>query len=251
MATFRKQYRQTTGVAATIIRVVLMLGILLVMLFMFDVLRRPVPAEVPVPIPAPDFLPLSSTGRVVYDHGVWISIDERYLQPEWVAYRLNREQPRVTRKDELEGHYLASGLVPDCHEQETVGRHSSMLSSPIYPEAWRQVNDQLCLWAAERDSLYVMAGPILNLYMADTISVYKKPVPLSFFLVVAEATSSSVAFIIPNTRAAVKLRDCAVSIDEVEKQTGINFFPKLNDFTPESVNHVDLWINQERYDQRR
>lgn len=228
-----------------------MLGILLVMLFMFDILRKPVSVEKPVPVPTPDFLPWSSTGRIVYDRGVWVSIDEAYLQPEWVAYQLSRAQAKDTLREEMAGPYRASTMVPDCFGQDNVGSHGSMLSSPIYPAVWRQVNEILCQWAIERDSLYVVVGPMLSLSMADTLSAYQKPVPASFFLVVSAASSGSIAFIIPNTKEGISLRECAVSIDEVEKQTGINFFAKLSDFTPESVNHVDLWINHEKYDQRR
>jgi endonuclease G len=241
MAKFRIQHRQTTGIAATIIRVGLMLGILLVMLFLFDIVRTPALPSTPIPVPEPNFLPMSSTGRLIYEAGVWISIDASYRQPEWVAYRLDSASLGQSLAAEQWGPYQAASFLPEGWPQQEPARHGSMRSSPLHPEAWRLFSEALKRWQREYAQIYVISGPVLSLASRDTLAEYNKPVPAAYFAVLAAAGGQSLAFLIPNTDRLEALRTYAVSIDAVEKISGINFFPGMTDFTSESVNHVDLW----------
>ena len=56
----------------------------------------------------------------------------------------------------------------------------------------------------------------------------------------------AIAFIYPNGHSGGRLRQYAVSVDEVERRTGLDFFPLLPPVEQErveSVVHLDAWTN--------
>jgi endonuclease G len=55
-----------------------------------------------------------------------------------------------------------------------------------------------------------------------------------------------IAFIYPNGHSGGRLQQYAVSVDEVERRTGLDFFPTLPDDEQqrlESGTHIDAWTN--------
>jgi len=60
-----------------------------------------------------------------------------------------------------------------------------------------------------------------------------------------------VSFIIPNELSNKHLKEYQVSINDVEDQTGINFFPSLLDEEAESEKEIKYWpISDKKYQQR-
>ena len=56
----------------------------------------------------------------------------------------------------------------------------------------------------------------------------------------------AIAFIYPNGPCGGRLREYAVSVDEVERQTGLDFFPQLPSDVQrrlESPVNLDAWLN--------
>ena len=56
----------------------------------------------------------------------------------------------------------------------------------------------------------------------------------------------AIAFIYPNGHSGGRLRQYAVNVDEVERMTGLDFFPTLPDEEQqrlESVVNLDAWTN--------
>ncbi|MCR5725505.1 MAG: DNA/RNA non-specific endonuclease [Treponema sp.] len=111
---------------------------------------------------------------------------------------------------------------------------------------WQQLEMQVRLWAKKYGRAYVATGPILSSPQEsyDTIGDNAVVVPRAFYKVVlvplyadeedestpeTAADVASFAFIIPNEKCDAAFYDYAVSVDEVEVRTGIDFFWLLDD----------------------
>lgn len=75
-------------------------------------------------------------------------------------------------------------------------------------------------------------------------------VPEAFFKVVLSPNTTpkkAIAFICPNRSCGGDLKKYAVSVDEVEKRTGMNFFNTLPDDVEnrlESTCNLNQWLNR-------
>ncbi|UJP66417.1 DNA/RNA non-specific endonuclease [Mongoliitalea daihaiensis] len=95
---------------------------------------------------------------------------------------------------------------------------------------WKRLEEQVRKFAAEKDSLYIATGPVLQ---ANLPSMGDSPirVPDYFYKVILKKDTENpqgIAFILKNEAATGDLKSFAVSIDSVEVLTGINFFPLLS-----------------------
>ena len=80
-------------------------------------------------------------------------------------------------------------------------------------------------------SIYIVTGPVLT-HGLKTIGPDHVAVPKYFYKVILEYNASGnkgIGFIIPNMSSREPLQSFAVTIDSVEKVTGIDFFPLLPD----------------------
>ena len=75
----------------------------------------------------------------------------------------------------------------------------------------------------------MVTGPILPKKKTVTIGANKVTVPTHYYKVIFDLTSPQkmIAFILPNEGSDKLLREFAVSVDAVEKATGLNFFSKV------------------------
>ena len=94
--------------------------------------------------------------------------------------------------------------------------------------------------------LYVICGPIFA-EKSITICNGTIPVPLAYFKIVYDATppEKMIAFIIPNWKTKGNLQNFTVTVEQVEKITGFNFFSNLPEETQlklEATVSVDAWI---------
>lgn len=95
--------------------------------------------------------------------------------------------------------------------------------------------------------LYVVTGPLLN----DSLSVIERglnkvSIPKYYYKVALDLKNNhAIAFIMPNKDLKYPVSSYAVSINEVEEATGINFFYKLDDAVEEqleSQKDIAVWI---------
>lgn len=95
---------------------------------------------------------------------------------------------------------------------------------------WKQLEVYVRNWVTEGKDLYVIQGPIFD-EGYKTIGPNKVAVPTRLFKVIIDTeTKLRIGFIFPNEKLEVKdLPKYAVSIDEVEKATNINFSPQLTE----------------------
>lgn len=182
---------------------------------------------------------------------------EKHEQSKWVAYRLTKarvessaERSNEFRPDGLvvtgtadNADYYKSGydkghLAPaaDMGWSQTTMKESFYFSnmSPQLPSfnrgVWKRLETKVRKWASEYEGIYVVTGPILTDSL-PTIGGNKVAVPQYFYKIIYDYTLpeiKAIAFIIPNRKSSADLRTFAVTIDEVEKATGINFFPSLS-----------------------
>ena len=116
--------------------------------------------------------------------------------------------------------------------------------------AWNKLEGRVREWAKRDSVLIVATGPILGDSM-PTIGDSKVAVPPRFFKIVMASHTSpmrAIAFIYDNARATGKLEDHAVSVDEVEEATGIDFFSTLPD---EIEDAIEAQCDVKQWDQRK
>ena len=286
MANLRTNHTRGGG-GGTIVRVGIFATILAALMLFFNRFianstTEPATEKTKVDTAAFDFLPSGSKGQVLYNPYFALSYAGKYEQAEWVAYELTAErlnQKWVDRTDEflpderIKGQaaslldYRNSGydrghLVPaaDMAFAEEAMRYSFLLSN-ISPQArdfnqgiWRELEELTRTWAKENEALYVVTGPVLSQPVKGTIGENKVAVPGAYFKILLDVTEpqfKGIAFLIPNEVSYEPLYKFAVSIDEVEQLTGLNFFPNFDVETEESTFNIDFWkFSKTKYDLR-
>ncbi len=233
-----------------------------------------------------NFLPSSTTGTLIYNPYFALSYSETHKQAEWVAYKLTAERlnmPWVRRADAFlpdarlkdksatPQDYRGSGydrghLVPAADmafSEEAMAQ--TFLMSNISPQArlfnkgiWRELEELVRDWARKNGELYVVSGPILTEKPKGRIGTSQVSVPTAYYKVILDYKDpqrKGIGFIIPNEVSYEPLFKYAVPISEVERRTGIDFFPKLLSKSEsrelKGTFNIDLWdFSKKKYELR-
>ncbi|PVW17220.1 DNA/RNA non-specific endonuclease [Marixanthomonas spongiae] len=209
-----------------------------------------------------DYLPQSTYDAVVIHKYYTLSYAEPYEQAEWVAYELRKDQivnndfkrPYFVVDREVKTgsadwrNYKNSGydrghLIPAADREFSENAyHETFLTSNISPQnhefnagIWNRLEQKTRYWAKKYDGVYVVTGGVLREGL-ETIGGERVSVPESFFKIIvdiSEGKHKAIAFLIPNKATSESYYNFAISIDELEQQAGIDFFPKL----PDSIEH--------------
>ncbi|PKP44806.1 MAG: DNA/RNA non-specific endonuclease [Bacteroidetes bacterium HGW-Bacteroidetes-12] len=118
---------------------------------------------------------------------------------------------------------------------------------------WGDLEDVLrgYIYSNPSTQLYVVSGPLLN----DSLpkierGVNKVSIPKYYYKVVMDITNKkAIGFIMPNTKIEYPIINFAVSINEVEKATGIDFFYQLDDELEEKIetqNNYKDWVPEKQ-----
>lgn len=202
--------------------------------------------------------------NIVSHTGYSLLYNERHEQANWVAYDLTKEEtnkqfdrtdkfiadPKVKTGTANYKDYVGSGydmghLAPaaDMGWSATTMAESFYYSnmSPQIPGfnrgIWKKLEELVRNWAIANNAVYIVTGPVLSNNL-KTIGANKVSVPDYFYKVIldySEPSIKGIGFIIPNTGSSEQLQDFALSIDSVEKHTGIDFFPLLPDEQEEII----------------
>ena len=91
---------------------------------------------------------------------------------------------------------------------------------------WKRLEEQVRKFALQEGEIMVVTGPVLPKEKSITIGNNKVTVPDRYYKVVYDLTppQKMIGFIIPNNGSTRPLQDFAVTVDAVEKETGLNFF---------------------------
>ncbi len=120
----------------------------------------------------------------------------------------------------MEESFLMTNICPQDHNLNT--------------GAWNDLEVQCRSWAKNYGTLYICCGPIFDKKTPKTIGQRKNmkiAVPDRFFkvLLTLGRVPKAIGFIYPNEACSGDMRDYAVSVDQVEKETGMDFFYRLDD----------------------
>ena len=231
------------------------------------------------------YLPTSS-GQIIHHQYYSLSYLEEHEQAEWVAYRLTKnelEQPWLARMDDFKEDpnirsgsaspedYKHSGydrghLVPVADRSfNEAAMSETFYMSNISPQSrnfnggiWRELEEQTRYWAKRNGELYVISGPVLKLEEKSRIGDNEVSVPSAFFKILLdlqEPQVKGIGFVIPNEVSYKPLFDYALSIDDVEEISGLDFFGEL---IPEDLEkeiegnvNIDLWpFSKSKYEKR-
>lgn len=135
---------------------------------------------------------------------------------------------------------------------KTMNESFSMANmSPQHPSfnrgIWMHLEAQVRQFAIDEEEIYVVTGPIFPKEGKPSIGKSSSvTVPEAYYKVVYDLTppQKMIAFILPNEGSRKTIKDFTVSVDDVEKITGIDFFYKLEDNIEnplESSFNVDDW----------
>ncbi|APY08950.1 endonuclease [Winogradskyella sp. J14-2] len=204
------------------------------------------------------FLPTSTTGQIVHHQNYSLSYSEPYEQAEWVAYELksshlsstNHKRPYFEIDEAVKSgaahwrNYKQSGydrghLCPAGDRRYSKAAHDeTFLTSNISPQehqfnagVWNRLEQKVRYWAKKYDGVFVVTGGILEDGL-KTIGEEKVAVPNQFYKIVLDNTNGKpkvLAFLMNHNDSDLPLYTFVVSVDEVERLTGIDFFPELDD----------------------
>ncbi|WP_308993858.1 DNA/RNA non-specific endonuclease [Mariniflexile litorale] len=204
------------------------------------------------------FLPTSTTGQIVHHEGYSLSYSEPHEQAEWVAYELkksdlsnsNFKRPyfeidaavktgAANWRNYKNSGYDRGHLCPAADRKYSQAAHDeTFLTSNITPQEhafnsgiWNTLEQKVRYWANKYDGVFVVTGGVLSGNM-KTIGDESVAVPNQFYKVLIDINSGKVkmiAFLMPHENVSKPLYEFVVSVDSIEKLTGIDFFSQLED----------------------
>ena len=221
-------------------------------------------------------IPMTSIPEDIIRHtGFSLLYSEEYEQAAWVAYVLSqeelngtvsrsnnfREDPAINTGSAALADYKGSGydrghLAPagDLKWSESAMKDSFYLSnmSPQEPGFNRGIWKNLEEWTREQASLnsglIIITGPVLTDGPYEEIGKNSVVIPKRYFKVLLDYTEpeiKAIGFIMENKTSKKDILNFAVSIDEVENITGLDFFFMLPDGYEEKIESqfdTGLWL---------
>ena len=221
----------------------------------------------------PAYTDASYKQHLVYE-GYEVVLNEKMRIPEWVAYELTdqevdgtnprsnhfRTDPDFTGAQADDNDYRNSGwdrghMAPaaDMKLNEQMMRESFYFTN-ICPQNhnlnsgdWKALEELVRDCATKFSNIYVTCGPIITDNKYGTIGANKVTVPDAFYkvlLIFTENGYQSIGFIMENKAGHKALSTYAVTVDEVESRTGLDFFPALPDDVEnatESAYSLPVW----------
>lgn len=95
---------------------------------------------------------------------------------------------------------------------------------------WETLEEKVRGWAKIFGRVYIVTGPIIGNNINGTIGNNNVIVPDAFFKAI-RTEDQAIAFVMYNHNNNANLQKCAMSIDALERATGLDFFSELSDET--------------------
>lgn len=215
------------------------------------------------------------SNQIVEHYAFTLCYNEQHEQADWVAYELTseeasaedygrsddfREDPEISTESAQLDDYKYSGydrghLIPaaDNKWSKTAMSESFYLSN-MSPQInafnggkWKFLEMQVREWAISYGSVHVAVGPVLQDGL-ETIGDNEISVPEFYYKVILDTQGQKgIGFLMPHQDIEDSFKNYAVTIDEVESTTGIDFFYQLDDKTEEKV-ESELNLSQWKFD---
>ena len=198
-------------------------------------------------------------GLELVEHSFFfLGYSEEHEQAAWVAYQVSkihsrnrserrnnfREDPAVQSGSAHPDDYRHSGydrghLAPagDFDFSKKALSETFFMSniSPQDPSfnrgAWNELENMVRNWASEKDSLWVVTGPILDSGLKK-IGQNGVSVPKYFYKIIFDPRQpkiSIIGFLMPNEKTMQDPVDFVMPVDRIEEKSGLDFFPLLPD----------------------
>lgn len=202
-------------------------------------------------------------GQVLHRKGYVACYDAGMRIPLWVAWQLTAEKAcgKVKRTDDFaededvddgprladyrgsgwsRGHMCPAG---DNSWDKTAMSQSFLLTNMCPQNArlnngdWKELEEKCRKWAKKYGEIYIVCGPLLYNRRHATIGNGRVTVPEAFYKVVLclKGKPKAIGFIYKNGEGDRPMGDYVNTVDEVERMTGIDFFPALDDDTEDAV----------------
>lgn len=206
-------------------------------------------------------IPRSTTPRkeqIIHHTGYVVSYNENLRLPNWVAYELTRQETQgnakrtnrfivdpqakgviATNADYTHSGYDKGHMAPaaDMKWSNAAMKESFYFSNmcPQHPELnrrrWKDLEEKIREWAVADSAIIIVCGPIAQ-KTTRKIGKNSVTVPEKFFKVILSPFTPSpkaIGFLFDNERAVAPLATYAVSVDSIEKLTGMDLFAPLPD----------------------
>lgn len=200
--------------------------------------------------------------QIIRHNAYTLSYSEQHEQARWTIYMLTKKRAHGRHKrqsdfrpddavatesaqlyDYKRSGYTRGHLVPAGDMKwDSLAMSETFFLSNMSPQLadfndgiWNNLENRIRSWSGRYDTLYVVTGPVLRDKL-PTIGRNKVSVPEYFYKVVLDPSrQEGIAFIVPHRDSQTSLYKFAVSIDSVEKATGIDFFPSLPDDVEDKI----------------
>lgn len=209
--------------------------------------------------------PKGTPEQILERTGYVASYNKVTLLPNWVAWHLTAErtegsakrsgvdfaedtevpEPRATDWDYYNSGYDRGHMCPAADNKwSKKAMEESFLFTNMCPQNgnlnrgdWNEMEMACRKWAKKYGDLYIVCGPILYKGKHKTIGKNKVVVPEAFFKVVLRTGDNpqAIGFIYKNTSGNRPKDSYVNTVDEVERITGIDFFPSLPDDVEKNV----------------
>ena len=203
-------------------------------------------------------LPTNVPSQLLTRTAYRLSFNKETLCPNWVAWHLTAEHtdgpigrlsnfhededvpaPRATLADYRKSGWSRGHMCPaGDNKWDEQAMYESFALTNVCPQnsslnsgLWNSVEMDCRKWAKKYGDIYIVCGPLFLNKEHETIGINKVVVPEAFFKVVLCLNGKPKAFgIITRNTEGNKKRDLYYnSVDQVERITGIDFFPALPD----------------------
>lgn len=199
--------------------------------------------------------------RIIEHMGYTLSFNREHNEPNWVAWELTADEAegdvpraddflpdpqvpephRVTTEDYKGSGYDRGHMVPAADMKWSAKAMSECFyMSNICPQnhslnagPWSTLEKACRRWARQEGSVYVVCGPVFKGNRQKTIGKRLRiTVPDGFFKVVLslrKGQEKAIGFYYANRAGKRTLEQAAMTVDEVEELTGIDFFVNVPD----------------------
>ncbi|SHK67381.1 DNA/RNA non-specific endonuclease [Xylanibacter ruminicola] len=187
-----------------------------------------------------------------------VSYNSETKIPNWVAWCLTAEHvdgnlkriggyqedkdvpiPRAKKEDYKNTKWSHGHMCPagDNKWDEIAMRESNLLTN-ICPQdrslnsgLWNKIEQDCRKWAKKYGCVYIVCGPVLLKREHETIGENRIVVPEAFFKVILrmKPQPAAIGFVVRNNEGYKKRDQFINTVDDVERITGIDFFPALPD----------------------
>ncbi len=223
---------------------------------------------------------IKNNEEVIYHSAMSICYNEEHEQAKWVSHiittdiatgKLSRtndfrvdtlvKTKTAVKKDYWNSGYDRGHLAPSADfkwSKKAISEsyfYSNM--SPQLPEMnreiWAELENTIRKYVIEKnEKVYVDTGGVLQEDLKTIGILNKVSVPKKFYKIVIDLEGDKVAgigFIVPNEKCENPVMSYAVSIDQIENLTGIDFSPSLPDSLEDIIEsnfEIKNWLDKER-----